>query len=266
MDRLSVTLIYFSPTRTTRTILETIGQGMAAARIDHLDLTPPSIRTETSDTAGRGAALIGVPVYGGRIPLAARERLQRLKGQDTPAVLVVVYGNRAYEDALLELRDLALEQGFRPVAAGAFIGEHSFSSSATPIAPGRPDPEDLTRARMFGAEARKKLRTLPPVDGLARLHVPGNLPYKEPRVATQIAPVRDKARCVMCGACAKVCPMGAITMGESVATDAGKCIVCCACVKQCPQGARAVTDERIRQIAERLFLSCQARQEPETYL
>ena len=83
--------------------------------------------------------------------------MRRVKGDGTPAVLVVVYGNREFEDALIELRDLMVEQGFRPVAGAAFIGEHSFSNDATPIALGRPDAEDLVKARAFGEEVRTTL-------------------------------------------------------------------------------------------------------------
>jgi ferredoxin len=266
MHLTSAILIYFSPTRTTRTILEGIAQGMAGVRVAHLDLTPPAARTDGLVAAQQALALIGAPVYGGRVPLAAVERLRRLRGQDMPAALVVVYGNRAYEDALLELRDLAVEVGFRPVAAGAFIGEHSFSRAATPIAVGRPDPDDLKQARAFGERIQHKLRSVPAVDGMGPLRVPGHSPYKEWRALSQISPVRDAARCVMCGACVTVCPMGAIAIGETVATDSSRCIVCCACVKQCPEGARVVTDVRIRQLADRLTLNCRTRQAPETYL
>jgi len=153
----------------------------------------------------------------------------------------------------------------RPIAAGAFIGEHSFSGAATPIASGRPDPDDLTRARAFGALVWQKLGSLPARDRVPLLRIPGDVPYKESRVPAQIPPVRDEAACVLCGACVAVCPMGAISIGATVVTDSSKCIVCCACVKQCPEGARAVVDARIRAIAQRLTLNCQARREPETY-
>lgn len=61
--------------------------------------------------------VIAVPVYGGRVAATALQRLQRLKGNGSPAILVVVYGNRDYEDALLELRDTAVQLGFVPLTA-----------------------------------------------------------------------------------------------------------------------------------------------------
>lgn len=94
--------------------------------------------------------VIVTPVYGGRVPALALQRLQRLKGNGAPAILVVVYGNRDYEDALLELRDTAISLGFVPLTAGAFIGEHSYSTPELPIAAGRPDTDDLQQAREFG--------------------------------------------------------------------------------------------------------------------
>lgn len=266
MHLTSANLIYFSPTRTTRAILEGIARGMAGVGIDHLDLTPPAACADGWVAPPHALALIGAPVYSGRIPPTAAERLRRLRGQATPAALVVVYGNRAYEDALLELRDLAVERGFRPIAAGAFIGEHSFSCAATPIAAGRPDPKDLELAGDFGEWIQYKLRSMPAGNGAGLLPVPGQIPYKERRILANVSLEREAARCMMCGACVAVCPVGAIAIGETVVADSSRCIACCACVKACPERARVVTDVRIRQIADRLTQNCRTRREPEIYL
>ena len=121
MDIASAALIYFSPTRTTRKIIESIAQGVRIPRVEHVDLTPPEALTRKYAGMHDELAIIGSPVYGGRLPTEMVSRFRRLKGNGTPAVIVAVYGNRAYEDALLELRNLALEAGFNPVAAGAFF-------------------------------------------------------------------------------------------------------------------------------------------------
>ncbi len=121
MDIASAALIYFSPTRTTRKIIESIAQGVRIPRVEHVDLTPPEALTREYAGMHDELAIIGSPVYGGRLPTEMVSRFRRLKGNGTPAVIVAVYGNRAYEDALLELRNLALEAGFNPVAAGAFF-------------------------------------------------------------------------------------------------------------------------------------------------
>ena len=56
--------------------------------------------------------VLGVPVYGGRIPALAAERMAQLKGQQTPVIILVTYGNRDYEDALLELKTILEQQQF----------------------------------------------------------------------------------------------------------------------------------------------------------
>ena len=266
MDISSATLLYFSPTRTTRAILEGITGGMPGITMDRVDLTPPDALKHELAIADHALAVIGAPVYAGRIPLEAIRRLQRVRGQSTPAIVVVVYGNRAYDDALLELRDVVAERGFVPVAAGAFIGEHSFSTTSTPIAVARPDAQDLSFCRGFGAQTIEKVRRTPVLNALPAIAVPGNMPYKERRAPFHVCPVRDEALCVLCGNCASVCPMAAITIGETVVSDPDVCILCCACVRQCPQGARSIADVGVRQIAERLHRTCGVRRNPEIYL
>lgn len=262
----TVKLIYFSPTQTTRKVIEGIAQGIRIVAVEHVDLTPPDARTQKLPEMHDELAIIGSPVYSGRLPTDAVSRLQRLKGNGAPAVIVVVYGNRAYEDALLELRDLALEAGFKPVAAGAFVGEHSYSSNATPIAVGRPDVEDLKKAKEFGKMIHEKLKKMRTRDKIGPLQVPGNFPYKERSALSDISPVTHKVVCTKCEKCALACPTGAITVSDTVTTDRSVCIRCCACIKACSTGARIMEDSRIRQVAEQLSMNCRKRKEPETYM
>lgn len=265
MDIDRTTLLYFSPTHTTRKIVEAIARGIGAAESDRIDLTPPSGTWQPAAVIG-GLAIIGAPVYGGRLPAEAISRLRRISGNGTPAVIVAVYGNRAYEDALLELRDVAREIGFAPIAAGAFIGEHSYSGAATPIAAGRPDAADLQLAEEFGTAAREKLRRLGPAAEWPLLPVPGTFPYKEWPGLAGIAPLTREASCVRCGVCVAACPTAAITLGETVTTDAERCIKCCACVKSCAPAARLMDNPRLQQVAEMLSANCRERKEPETFL
>jgi len=109
-------------------------------RVKQTDLTYPAF-LPCARLGARDLAIIGVPVYAGRVPEIAAHRLKEIKGAGTPAVVVAVYGNREFEDALVEMRDIAIAQGFEVVAAGAFIAEHSFSTDELPIAAGRPDSE-----------------------------------------------------------------------------------------------------------------------------
>lgn len=261
MEPQSTRLIAFSPTGTTRTLVREVGLGLGTANCE-LDLTRPSV-PETTLAASEWVVL-GVPVWAGRVPLVARERLSRVRGAGNPAVLVACYGNRAFDDALVELCDLAGEQGLVPMAAAAFVAEHSFSSLRTPIAVGRPDAPDLARAREFGLLSGRKLRD--PAAALVPPAVPGNRPYKPRPEHPPRPPAHDVARCTRCGACVPLCPTGALSLGDALHTDPAACISCCACLKGCPQGARSLEDPRLCAVAVRLSTTCTARREPELFL
>ena len=231
-------LIFFSPTHTSARIARAIGEGIGMGRRMETDLT---LDEQTSPIEMNGElCVIAVPVYGGRVAATALQRLQRLKGNGSPAILVVVYGNRDYEDALLELRDTAVQLGFVPLTAGAFIGEHSFSTPELPIAAGRPDADDLQQAREFGKSSLEKWEKLQ----AAR------------------TPVTDG--CFACGECIEVCPTHAIHFSEdqsSIETDIHKCIKCCACVKCCPNEAREFSTP----FAAILHEKFSARRQPELF-
>jgi ferredoxin len=266
MNISSATLVYFSPTQTTKKVVEGVARGVRVDTVEHLDLTPPQAKTRECEEMNDGLAIIGAPVYGGRIPGDVAHRLRCLKGNDTPAVVIVVYGNRAYGDALLELRDLIAEMGFRLVAGGAFIGEHSFSNDSTPIAVGRPDAKDIEKAVEFGRVIRGKMGEIHNLDEVLPLQVPGNLPYEERGKASKTSPVTQEALCSKCGRCAAICPTAAVVLRETVITDQDVCILCCACVKNCPAGARVMRDAGVRRLAEWLTRNCRERKEPEVYV
>jgi len=262
----SVILIYFSPTHTTEKIVEGIAQGIQIDIVARLDLTPPEARTREFEEMHDELVIIGAPVYGGRIPHEAVHRLRRIKGNGTPAGVVAVYGNRAYEDAPLELRDLAAELGFRPVAGGAFIGEHSYDSETTPIAAGRPDAQDLEKAKGFGELIREKMREMRTLDEMPSLQVPGDFPYQEWDPPSNISPVTDETQCTLCGICARICPTAAITVRDTVMTDQNTCLLCSACVKKCSTGARAWENPWVERAVKWLSTNCRERKEPEIFL
>jgi ferredoxin len=219
--------------------------------------------------------ILAAPVYYGRVPEEAASYFATLTAERTPVVLVVVYGNREFDDALKELHDIAAARGFIPVAGGAFVAEHSYSSSAHPIAQGRPDESDLRKARQFGAAVREKLRGLESLDTMSALAVPGKVPYVEPRnlmmirearATVSFTPETDTAMCTQCGQCAEACPTGAISPDDVTKTDKWQCLICFACVKSCPVGARQMNDPFFRAAIQELHEACQERKEPELYL
>jgi ferredoxin len=272
MDIGRVRLVYFSPTGSTRRVVEEIAKGIGAS-VEHVDLTRPEAKTRSLEEFNGGLAIIGTPVYAGLIPVEAAKRLRRLKAQGTPAVTVVVYGNRAYDDALIELTDLASELGFKPIAACAFVAEHTFSTREVPIAEGRPDAPDLKAARELGEEVKAKLKTVKKLDDLATVTVPGMRPYRDEfRKSRAVkpghepaAPITVEEKCTKCGRCAEVCPNEAIKVKATVETDKYACIRCHACVKACPTGARVMTHPFFAREAKWLHDTFPERKNPETY-
>ena len=262
--------IVFSPTGTTRKVLQSVLKGLSPQSWSGLDLThlQAALDPARNEHDSEGLALIGVPVYAGRVPTLARDRMLGVDGNGRKAVLVVVYGNRAFDDALLELRDLSLERGFVPVAAAAFVGEHSFSTKECPIAEGRPDQSDLNRAVEFGQSVQKKLREIAELAlDEASLQVPGNFPYREGVQATPISPETDPDKCVLCGACIEACPANAISLcDDTLETNTMLCLRCCACTRICPTGARAMLHPRILELGRVLHVKHAQRREPEFFL
>jgi ferredoxin len=251
--------VFFSPTGTTRAVVQAVAEGTGLVPELDINLTRPA--GGKTCFAVQDLVLVGMPVYAGRLPQPAVQRFKQIRGTDTPVVAVVVYGNRAYDDALLELTDLCAEQGFRVVGAAAFVGEHSFSSDALPIAPGRPDAADLEKARAFGRQLMQG------ADPKRAVSVPGNRPYKAAMTPAGTAVSANHDLCTGCGTCAEICPTGAIRLTDGAPeTEAESCIWCCACLKNCPVGARQVALPKVQEVAQRLHKNCQTRLEPEWFL
>lgn len=275
MDIKSVSCLFFSPTGTTRTIVKNIAKGMQSEQIDMIDCTNRSQRKGRSFTFNNDMVLLAAPVYYGRIPEELVPFLKTLSVQNIPVVLVVVYGNREYEDALIELHDISVSQGFIPVAAGAFIAEHSYSLPSRPIAHGRPDLKDIEKAQAFGLKIKEKFKAVKSLKGIRKISVPGNSPYLEPenlnmlkqvRKTISFTPETDEKKCTQCNLCVEVCPTEAIDPDDVSRIDKWNCMICFACIKNCPSQAKQMTEPHFNGAIEQLQTACQKRKEPEIYL
>lgn len=229
----SVNRIHFSATGTTKKVIETIDQELSGIKTEY-DLCKARIERDIP-IAADSLLLVGMPVYAGRIPALCVESLRHFKGNNTPAIVVVVYGNRDYDDALLELKNTMESNGFVVIAAAAFVAQHSIFPAVGAL---RPDDADLTKITYFAHHCLQKLQDLPCITATPSLTVKGNIPYKE-AATVPLKPSADES-CTQCGTCVDICPVHALALldGKLLKNDT-LCISCAACVAQCPIGAQA---------------------------
>lgn len=244
----------FSPTGGTRRVGETFCRAIARSTTV-VDLCAPEMPAQPENA---DIAVLAAPVFGGRLPEIAARRFAALKGCSLPAVTFAVYGTRAFEDALLELNDIAEADDFRVVASAACIAQHSIVPE---VGPGRPDAADLDEIAAFAARVWEKISK----GGTDAPAVPGNRPYKQ-GMASLTAPVTLDG-CTRCGRCTAVCPTRAITVSaQGVETRAELCAMCMACTAVCPTHARVLPPEVQQKTAEKLHPLCSVHRPNAFYL
>jgi len=227
-------VIYFSPTGTTKEVVKEVTRGVGYD-YSEVDLTKSENREKEIAIGEDELTIIGAPVYGGRVPKVVRNVLEANLEGGKLCVIVSVYGNRAYDNALAELQYVVDKKNLTVIAATAAIGEHSYSEE---IAKGRPDELDLAKLFDFGELIREKIS----LKQYKEIKVPGKVPEGESKISSNYTVATDA--CNLCGLCAKYCPMNAISK-ENPDSDAinEKCIMCCKCIKICPEDAREPKDD-----------------------
>lgn len=248
--------IVFSPTGGTEKVSNHIVNALEGETVA-VDLTDSGLGFRTVAMTKEDVALIAVPSYGGRVPVVAVERLGMMQGNGAQAVLVCVYGNRAYEDTLIELEDAAKGAGFRVIAAVSAIAEHSIVRQ---FAAGRPDARDAAQLAGFADQIQQKIS----VGDASEPAIPGNRPYKKAG-GTGMVPKATK-ECTACGACATACPVGAIDKDDPKWADKENCISCMRCVSVCPRGARKLNPVMLSAATKMLSKVCAERKECELFI
>ena len=248
--------IVFSPTGGTKKVSALLTDALDG-EVALVDLTDSKQDFHTVSLIQEDVAVISVPSYGGRVPAVAVKRLCMVHGNGARAVLVCVYGNRAYEDTLVELEDAAKQAGFQVIAAVAAIAEHSI---ARQFAAGRPDAQDAKQLYEFARQIQAKLSAGDSTEPA----VPGNRPYKKAGGAGMV-PKPTKA-CTKCGVCAAECPVQAIDKENPKKVDEKACISCMRCISVCPHSARKVNPVMLSAASLMLKKVCSERKDCELFL
>jgi len=272
---LKTNMMYFSATDRTKIIVSGLADKIAeltngSKPVNTIDFTLPAGREKPVSFSKEDLVIFGVPVYAGRVPNILLKYLDTLNGNGALAVALVVFGNRDYDDALVELQDILQSHGFTVIAGGAFVGEHAFSKT---LAKSRPDEKDIAKLLAFATKIYTKLQG---ADTFQPVEIKGNRPYGsyyvpkdkngEPIIGfRKIKPKTNKADCIDCKQCAKVCPMGSIDFDDT-SIISGICIKCGACIKKCPMGAKYFDDPDYIGHKEELEVTFDRRREPEVLL
>ncbi len=250
-------LILFSPTGGTEKVARILCSSLGE-EVRTCDLSDRNFRADGFAPDQSDIAVVAMPSFGGRVPAVAAERMKKIKGNGMPCAVLCVYGNRAYEDTLVEMADLAKECGFRVIAAVAAVAQHSIMPR---YGTGRPDERDEINLKDIAGKISKKLSDS---NGREEFSIPGNRPYKKAGSAGLVP--KANSSCVNCGLCAEICPVGAIDKSSIKNSDKAKCISCMRCVAKCPHNARTVNSVMVSLAAMTIKKACSVRKECEVYL
>ncbi len=246
--------IYFSPSQTTKTVVEQVASNFEKES-ETYDLLNFNSEKELSDD---DIAIVGMPVFAGRIPKSGRARLAKLKGNNTKAIAIANYGNAHVTDALLELVDLLKENNFDVIAAATTVSHHSIFDS---VAVGRPDSKDIEKINEFSKKCIDKIESGEPLQS----EIPGNRPYVDYKQLPFVIGC-DETLCAFCYDCVSICPEKAIPDDNPVDTDLDLCSRCTACINICPEDARMFTGEAFEAKKPEFEKANAERKEVEFYL
>jgi len=248
----TVDFYYFSPTGGTKKAGAVLAAEIAEA-VNKVNLAENIVNIPLSEVV-----VVAAPVFGGRIPTIVADKIAKINGEGKNAITAVVYGVRAYEDALIELNDAMKNSGFNVVASAALVAQHSIVPE---VGAGRPDQADIGEIQQF---AKRVLHAIE--EGkTGTVVVPGNRPYKE-GMKVSATPISISS-CTSCGYCASVCPTGAISVtNEGVLTDIEKCLMCMACVTKCSAKSRILPPTLQAGTTQKLGVLKNVRRENEFYI
>lgn len=245
--------IVFSPTGGTKKVANAITSAWSD-KVTEIDLTNRTLDFSSIPFTDEDMVLIATPSFGGRVPPLVAERLASIHGKNAKATVVCVYGNRAYEDTLIELKDIVTKRGFRVIAGVSAVAEHAIIHQ---YASGKPNKNDINVLRDYGKKILKKATLTTPT-------IPGNRPYKKASGVGLVPKTNND--CIQCKLCAKKCPAGAISMDDPKSIDKSKCISCMRCVAICPKKAKMLNPLLVKVASLVIKKACSTEKKNELFI
>lgn len=248
--------IYFSPTGGTKKVVDIIGS-VWNRKGEEIDLMKRDEEKEYRFQP-EDLCIVAVPSFGGRVPQTALEQLGRMSGGGARVILTAVYGNRDFDDTLLELKETLSRAGFFCAAAVAAVAEHSIIHK---FGAGRPDAQDAKQLREFAGQIKEMLNR---PDEKEEVQVRGNYPYREYH-GVPMKPKADK-NCIKCGRCVAECPVHAIPKKNPTSVNKERCISCMHCIAVCPKKARQNGKLLLAMAEQKMKKSCSTRKENQLFI
>ncbi|MCI5839791.1 MAG: EFR1 family ferrodoxin [Peptoniphilaceae bacterium] len=241
----NISKIYFSATGQTEKCVNFLANELSKLlnfKVEDFNFTKPADR-KNFPKIKNSLVILATPVYAGRVPNLLLKYLENFNCENSVGITLVTFGNRAYDDALIELTKIE-EKSIPTIASCAICCEHSFSNT---LGKNRPDEKDFLQMKNFAKKIAEKIKN----KNFKEINVKGNIPFRNYMKPTDskgntfnFKDVKVKTNlnlCIDCKICAKNCPLGTIDFDD--VSIVKKCMKCNSCVKKCPTGAKYFDDE-----------------------
>ncbi|MDR1465485.1 MAG: EFR1 family ferrodoxin [Oscillospiraceae bacterium] len=236
-----MTIFYFTATGNSLAAAKAIGKGVENAKL----ISIPQIINQPDLSYQDDVIGLVYPIYGFGLPKMVRRFLENVSWEADYTFAVGTYGNEAGAAArnvqrLAQTLGLRLDCSTTLLMVDNYLPGYEMGKQIATL-PQKHVEEHLAQI-IAGVRARKANQASA---NLVRRAMTAVIKGGEPLAmrGAQAQGYLVSESCTQCGACAKICPAGNISVGESVRFG-DRCEWCLGCVHLCPQNAIHLKNER----------------------